>query len=276
VPGSNGLIRVLRSNDGLKWVSAALLAEKGIDLRDPKFCEMPDGRLMLLMGGSVYAGDEGPKTRRRVTAQTRVAFSVDGRSWNSPRPVSVPEHDWLWRVTWHKGTGYGFSYSQTEETRIWRLTLWRTTNGLDYVRTASPDTPTDLFPDETTIRFWSDGSMLALVRNENRRGPAYVGRSKPPFTDWSFANSGHTVQGPNFIVLPDGRMLYSGRDYSSDGPKTVVGVMMLESCTPLLTLPSGGDTSYPGMVWHDGLLWLSYYASHEGKAAIYLARLKAK
>jgi hypothetical protein len=28
------------------------------------------------------------------------------------------------------------------------------------------------------------------------------------------------------------------------------------------------------MAWHDGLLWVSYYASHEGKATIYLARVK--
>ncbi len=42
----------------------------------------------------------------------------------------------------------------------------------------------------------------------------------------------------------------------------------------MLTLPSGGDTSYAGMVWHDGVLWVSYYASHEGKSAIYLARVK--
>jgi hypothetical protein len=28
------------------------------------------------------------------------------------------------------------------------------------------------------------------------------------------------------------------------------------------------------MVWHDGTLWLSYYASHEGKTSIYLARVK--
>jgi hypothetical protein len=42
----------------------------------------------------------------------------------------------------------------------------------------------------------------------------------------------------------------------------------------VLTLPSGGDTSYAGMVWHDGVLWVSYYASHEGKTAIYLARVK--
>ena len=43
---------------------------------------------------------------------------------------------------------------------------------------------------------------------------------------------------------------------------------------PLLTLPSGGDTSYPGMVWHEGQLWISYYASHEGRTSIYLARVE--
>ena len=45
---------------------------------------------------------------------------------------------------------------------------------------------------------------------------------------------------------------------------------------PALTLPSGGDTSYAGMVWHEGQLWVSYYASHEGKTAIDLARVKVR
>jgi hypothetical protein len=27
-------------------------------------------------------------------------------------------------------------------------------------------------------------------------------------------------------------------------------------------------------VWHDGLLWVSYYSSHEGKSAVYLAGVK--
>ena len=30
-----------------------------------------------------------------------------------------------------------------------------------------------------------------------------------------------------------------------------------------LTLPSGGDTSYPGLFWLDNHLWISYYSSHE-------------
>ena len=44
--------------------------------------------------------------------------------------------------------------------------------------------------------------------------------------------------------------------------------------TRLLKLPSGGDTSYPGLAFHDGVLWMSYYASHETKTSIYLARVK--
>ena len=40
-----------------------------------------------------------------------------------------------------------------------------------------------------------------------------------------------------------------------------------------LKLPSGGDTSYAGMVVHEGCLWISYYSSHEEKTAIYLARV---
>ena len=38
-------------------------------------------------------------------------------------------------------------------------------------------------------------------------------------------------------------------------------------------LPSAGDTSYPGLVRKDDTLLVSYYSSHEGSTAIYLAKL---
>ena len=41
--------------------------------------------------------------------------------------------------------------------------------------------------------------------------------------------------------------------------------------TTLAVLPSGGDTSYPGMVIDDDRLLLSYYSGHEDRTAIYLA-----
>jgi hypothetical protein len=100
-----------------------------------------------------------------------------------------------------------------------------------------------------------------------------VGRSRAPYTSWAWRETGHSVGGPNFIRLPDGALWAAGRD-STGSPKTVIARMTLDgSYQPVLTLPSGGDTSYAGLVWHDGLLWVSYYASHEGKSAIYLARV---
>src|SRR4051812_14848479 len=45
--GGNGKIRVLASKDGDSWTPAGLLAEEGIDLRDPKLSITPDSRLML-------------------------------------------------------------------------------------------------------------------------------------------------------------------------------------------------------------------------------------
>ena len=50
---SIGQVRMIVSIDGENWESAALLTERDVDLRDPKLSIMPDGRLMLIMGGSV-------------------------------------------------------------------------------------------------------------------------------------------------------------------------------------------------------------------------------
>src|SRR5688500_14091679 len=75
--GGDGKLRVLESADGDKWESAALLAEKGIDLRDPKLCITPDDRLMMTAGGSVYEG------KTLLGRQPRVAFSKDGRQWTA-------------------------------------------------------------------------------------------------------------------------------------------------------------------------------------------------
>ena len=98
----------------------------------------------------------------------------------------------------------------------------------------------------------------------------------PPVAKWHWHSAGIQIGGPNFLILPGGAMVASGRQYRSkpDTNKTFVGPMTLEGVKPELVLPSGGDCSYPGMVWHDGLLWLSYYSSHESHTAIYLAKIR--
>src|SRR5207302_11431179 len=101
----DGKIRVLESADGQRWAPIALIAEEGIDLRDPKLSITPDDQLMIVAGGSVYRG-----TKTLMGRQPRVMFSRDGREWTAPRRV-LSEGDWLWRVTWHEGRAYGVSYN---------------------------------------------------------------------------------------------------------------------------------------------------------------------
>lgn len=273
VPGSNGVIRVIKSADAKNWESAALISLKGVDLRDPKISIKPDNTLMLLIGGSYYEGEESTQRRNLKTCRTHVCFSKDGSRWTSPQPVSIEEKNWLWRVTWEGEYGYGFSYNVGVPGEKMQITLWRTKDGTNYEKVATPNVPRECYPDETTIRFSPDKTLIALVRNENNSGPAYIGISKPPYTEWKFKNAGKPVQGPNFIILQNNLMVYAGRDFAPE-QRTVIGFMTPEKCEPVVILPSRGDTSYPGIIFKDGIIHVSYYSTHEEKTAIYLARLK--
>ena len=265
--GGDGNLRILESADGENWKSAALLAEAGIDLRDPKLSTTPDGQLMVLAGGSVYGG-----TKKLRGRQPRVAFSKDGHEWSPTRRV-LTEGEWLWRVTWHNGTAYGVSYnlSPTKPDAERVLKLFHSQNGLDWRLVTPLDVPDK--PNETTVRFLRNGEAMMLVRREAGDQGGWIGASRPPYTDWKFTPTKVRLGGPDFIELPDGSLVAGSRDHSQGAAKCSLFRMTHDNLQPVLTLPSSGDCSYPGLVWHEGLLWVSYYSSHEGKTSIYLAKV---
>ena len=263
----NGSIRIIRSDNGTDWESSGLLSESGIDLRDPKLSVTPDDRLMLSMGGSVYEG------KNLVGRQPRSAFSRDGATWNDPIRV-MNNGDWLWRVTWFAGKAYGVSYRSNLATepsdKKWELDLVVSDDGIDFESITLLQIPGR--PNETTLRFQPDGECIALVRREAENKHAWIGSSKPPYTNWTWHDSNSQVGGPEFIRLPDGRMVAGGRRYPG-GAQMGIGWMTKEEYTPQLMFPSSGDCSYPSFVWHENQLWVSYYSSHEGKTSIYLAEV---
>jgi len=255
----DGKIRVLVSADGESWKSAAVLAKTGQDLRDAKITVMPDGRLMVLGGAAPR------KARESVATGTFVSFSKDGAAWTAPKLVGDPKR-WIWRVTWHRGVGYAVDYGSPAKTR-----LLTTLDGVTYRTVLAPMCDLGV-PNEATLRFAPDDTAWCLQR---RRGSALLGRAKPPYTKWAWRDLGRYIGGPDMIRLPNGTWLASGRLLK---PRTHTALFTLDTDASAmgkpLALPSGGDTSYPGMVWHGGVLWVSYYASHEGKTSIYLARVK--
>jgi hypothetical protein len=260
--GSPGRIRVLSSSDGVRWRSAALLAEPGVDLRDPKLSAAPGGRLMLLCGGTAADPADGRRPR--------VRFSADGRRWTPPRPI-LEEGDWLWRATWLRGRAYGITY-RVRSRRRWEIALVTSPDGLAYREVCTLAVPG--LPNEATLRFLPDDEAVALVRREGGDGEAWIGRSRPPYTRWGWKPSGLPLGGPNFIVHRGGEMWAAGRTYGAEGPRTAILRMTRGRLTPLLELPSAGDCSYPGMVLHGGKLHVSYYSSHEGRACVYFATVR--
>lgn len=113
-----------------------------------------------------------------------------------------------------------------------------------------------------------------LVRRETGDQGGWIGTSSAPYTDWKFTPTKVRVGGPDFIELPDGSLGAGSRDHSQGKVKFSLFRMTRDSLQPAHTLPSGGDCNYPALVWHDGLLWVSYYSSREGETSIYLAKVK--
>lgn len=269
-----GALRVIVSRDGRIWSSAALLQEKG-DLRDAKITQAPDGRLML--NGAIYPAQPGP-----VRLRSLAWFSRNGREWTAPVAVGDPEF-WLWRVTWHKGMAYTGGYHTNPDRNQRTLRFYRSRDGRSY-QTFIQNAGIRNSPGENTIRFLRDGSALCLLRRDAYKGPppipesaatALVGAARPPYTDWTWKDTGVRIGGPNFIEVPGGRFAAAVR--LMDG-EVRTSLCWLDpeagSLQEFLRLPSGGDTSYAGLVWHGGLLWVSYYSSHQGKSSIYLARVR--
>lgn len=271
--GIRGVIRIISSEDLLSWNSIAFFAEDEIDLRDPKLSLTSDGQLMLLVGGSLY-DCEG----KYLSCQSRVSFSEDGFQWK-PFHLILQPHEWLWRVTWHRDRAYGVSYRRSNITNTddeWLVNLFESSNGIDY--TLLSHWNISGYPNETTLRFTKAGEMIALLRRDNfLKNQAWIGNSLPPFTDWTWHVTDHYFGGPNFLILDDESRWAGGRMIALNPyglfEKTVLAKMELDQLSPQLILPSGGDTSYPGMIYHNNLLWMSYYSSHEGHASIYLASI---
>ncbi len=268
VPGENGKIRCIASTDGEKWESVALLAVDGVDLRDPKLSIAGDGRMMLLMGGSYY---EGKQIVRRLP---RVAFwDANERTFGPSVPVEIDDsirsdRDWLWRVTWHEGVGYGVVY-QARDDGPWGCHLVKTRDGIGYGPVKSLELGGQ--PNESTVRFDPDATLRLVVRNEDGKRRGHFGTSRPPYTEWDWKEIPVQLGGPDFVRLAKDHWILGTR-LSADPPRTCLGLLGADGAfTPRVILPSAGDTSYPGLLPRDGKLWVSYYSSHEGKTAIYMA-----
>ena len=261
---ADGKVRVLVSEDAQTWKSAAILESKAGDLRDPKLCITPDGKLMMDTVLAFVQPADGVRHR------SQTFFSKDAANWEGPFDKG-DENFWLWRSTWHNDDCFVVGYRTTLPRQQRFARLYHSQDGCKFESHVA-----ELYKEgaaaESTLLFRKDDSCVCLLRHPS---VARVGIAKPPYKDWTWKMSNQRIGGPNVIELPDGRLVAAGRVYK---PQQHMALLWLDAengeMTKFLKLPSGGDCSYPGLVLHDGLLWVSYYSSHEGKSNIYLAKVR--
>lgn len=270
-----GALRVIESLDGRNWKSAAKLTSAIADLRDAKLTvsQPADGSTQLMLSG---AGALHPPSD--VKHQSYSWFSGDGRTWSEAQ--SIGEQDfWLWRTTWHQNTAYAVGYATNRSDRMARL--YRSEDGKRFETHVG--TLFDAgYPNESSMVFLNNEACYLLLRRdpfEGDSGTAQLGYALPPYTEWSWQDLGVRVGGPQMLALPDGRLVAAVRLYDGHVRTSLCWVDPQQGrLREFLRLPSGGDTSYPGMVWHADHLWVSYYSSHESPgntftSAIYFAQV---
>jgi hypothetical protein len=258
----DGALRIITSSDGEKWESAGLISSPTSDLRDAKITVTPDNQLML-------CGAEALHDKSKHTHQSLAWFSKDGHTWSDPHKIGDPDF-WLWRVTWHEGTAYGLGYACGQDKSV---RLYSSKDGRTFATLVERLFDVG-YPNEASLMFDGD-TGYCLLRRDGNAANGLLGVSQPPYAQWDWKDIGQRIGGPHLMRLPDGRLVAAVRLHEG-GVRTALAWIdpRTGKLSEFLKLPSGGDTSYAGLVWHDGLLWVSYYSSHEGKASIYLARVQ--
>jgi len=280
----DGTGRALTSEDGKSWTTAATFSspfQHLVNVGDCHLCTLPDGRLMMHAPGWNSCWPE----QQEEMCVTLAWFSSDGECWSDP--VAIGDLNWkLWRVRWYGQTGYGVACPAREDLRG-RVRLYSTLNGTGWSLLCDPLYEDDGHPNEAQLLFLGDGRALCLLRRnflpEQRDDGAWLASAKlgtadAPYEQWRWLDLGVAIGGPDLIQLPHGRVLAAVRLWHGDGwDQQHLALCDVDAdaggLTEILALPSGGDSTYAGMVYHEDQLWVSYYSSHEGKASIYLAQI---
>lgn len=261
--------RVIRSADGDQWQSVALMEWAGGDVRDPRLSVTADGQLML--NSSIYftsgrrSGTPPNEAEAEgVTRQSVTWLSSDGTNWSSVYACPTGVNSWRWDVAWQAGMGYSIAYTGKDGAG----TLYRTRDGKSWRVLLS-----DFFPDgrgtEAALAFAADGTACCLLRDGRTRGMIGVG-VPPDYQQWQWQDARvdwqgdgqlqpvndvwkSSVGGPKIICLKDGRFLGIGR---------IAGRVMLfwvdRETAVFKKFVEVDGTSYPGLVEHDGMLWVTY------------------
>lgn len=263
----DGKIRIISSSDLNSWQSSKVFSVEEDDLRDPKFSITSQGYLLLNFNQR-FENNKNGHYRQSITWLTE-----DGEKWEGPYVCESGIGTWRWSVTWFVNMGYSVGYSGKDRSG----TLYITENGkkwFPYIKNFFP--LNSISPSETSLVFDNtDSTAYCLLRTDGGSKFAMLGSSPYPYLNWEWIDLKVRIGGPKMVQLDNGMLIAVVRLYDERERTSVCLIDKdRETLTEMLTLPSGGDTSYGGVVIDENIIYISYYSSHEGSPSIYLAKLK--
>jgi hypothetical protein len=280
---SSSRIRVLASDDAVKWREVFQFSVPQRDVRDPHFLRFKN-RLFVYSGTWLVPEPGAPADMNAHLGYG--AWTADGQAWEGPTLLEGTYGHYIWRAASFGGSAYlcgrrrrGFAPGIKAEAEAANIegAMLESGDGLAWrVRAFF----TQDYGDETAFLIEKDGAVLALARGAEKQ-PARICRSRPPYKRWTRVDLDRNVGGP-MLSKWGSRYLVGGRKTMEPGkPRTALYWLADNALIEAAELPSGGDNSYPGFVPLSptrGLL--TWYSSHEGggrspaPASIYLAELR--
>jgi len=254
-----GQVCLCVSADRRHWREAARLKVPG-DSRDPFLVVTNDNQLAILFPNAPDQADGEP------VIEQWIAFSHNGYDWQTPRRILDPRHH-LFRVRRHDELYYGLDCYREKTLR--RLELWTSPDLMQWTRICQVGAD-DAGLNESDIIFRPDGEAWIVSRAMTPSLHSWFSSAKPPYTDWRVESLGVRIQAPS-ILEHDGRVYVAGRSVPRllgettwpFGQSLYVWELGRGRVTPVLRLPTGGDSTYPGFIKDpEGRLCISYYSQH--------------
>ena len=252
-----GVIRVIRSKDGIKWNLYRSFKIKGHDLRDPQLCITPDKKLMLTAEDVVY------KNKKAVYRNTIVAYKTQKGKFskiNSLYFKPAISWNWLWQPA-EVNDGIGgfiycpfFAFVHSKDGRTFEV--GEKINVLP-------------MPTEASVAFFH-GSLYTIVRTN---GKSVLGKSSNG-NKWQWVPIRYEIGCPKLFVYKD-KLFCVGRSYQVQSKTTIFEIDVVNHLAKTLChLTESKDNAYPGVVIYDNKIYVTYYSGDGKKSNIHFSEIK--
>ncbi len=274
-----GDVVVLRADELSGWTQVACF-DTGADDRDPKFVVDGEDRLAVTFG-SWYPRWRSAKSLPNAEHDliTHVSTTRDGTCWSTSRQIYGVNY-WMWRI-FRDAEGVfwcpAYHFGRRDDRDMRTVQLLRSDDLLDWrlvglMRSGGG-------PGEPVLFAPEPGQLACVARTLEPRHHSWLGTCQDVSGDWTWNDLGVMIHAP-VALQHDGRWLIAGRSQEEDlpaghftsyreqgdpnGHHTTVWELDGTKARHLLTVPSGHDCSYCGLVaGTDGTVWMSYYSQPE-------------